>query len=114
MSTVDERPAARLVGEAPNLAAVEFKDGSQRLCGGLLVPVTMFQRSGLAGQLGAKPAEPGPVAADALELDPIFQTGVPGLFAAGDLSAQMPSVANAVAAGSKAAAGVVHSLICAV
>ncbi|MEX0790250.1 MAG: NAD(P)/FAD-dependent oxidoreductase [Actinomycetota bacterium] len=109
--TVDDRPVARLVGDAPDLSAVQFEDGSQRPCGGLLIPVTMFQRSGLAGQLGAEPAEPGPVAADAVEVDPMFQTGVPGLFAAGDLSAQMPSVANAVAAGSKAAAAVVGSLI---
>lgn len=109
--SVDERPVVRLAGEAPSLSAVEFEDGSRRPCDGLLVPVTMFQRSGLAGRLGAEPAEPGPVAADALEVDPMFRTGVPGLFAAGDLSSQMPSVAGAVAAGSKAAAGVVQSLI---
>lgn len=109
--TVDERRVARLVGEAPDLSAVQFEDGSQRPCGGLLVPVTMSQRSGLASQLGAEPAEPGPVAANALEVDSMFRTGVPGLFAAGDLSAQMPSVANAVAAGSKAAAAVVQGLM---
>ena len=37
-------------------------------------------------------------------------TSVPGLFAAGDVSAQMPSVANAVASGSNAAAAVVQAL----
>jgi thioredoxin reductase len=35
---------------------------------------------------------------------------VPGLFAAGDLGVAMPSVANAVASGSTAAASVVQSL----
>ena len=35
----------------------------------------------------------------------------PGVFAAGDVSAQMPSVANAIAAGSTAAAMVVHDLM---
>ena len=76
-------------------------------CGGLLVPVTLHQRSALAEQLGAAAAEPGPLAADAVEVDPMFHTSVPGLFAAGDASAQMPSVANAVAAGSTAAAMIV-------
>jgi thioredoxin reductase len=109
--TVDERPVARLIGEAPGLSAVEFEDGSQRPCGGMLVPITMYQRSGLAGQLGAEPAEPTPVVADAVQVDPMFRTGVPGLFAAGDLSTEMPSVAAAVAAGSKAAAAVVQSLL---
>ena len=41
----------------------------------------------------------------------MFHTSVPGLFAAGDVSAQMPSVANAVAAGSNAAAMIVHDLM---
>jgi NADPH-dependent glutamate synthase beta subunit-like oxidoreductase len=36
---------------------------------------------------------------------------VPGLFAGGDVTSQMPSVANAVAAGSTAAAMIVHSLM---
>lgn len=41
----------------------------------------------------------------------MFTTSVPGLFAAGDLGGQMPSVANAIAAGSDAAAMVVHGLM---
>jgi thioredoxin reductase len=92
------------------LTAVAFADGEERPCGGLLVPVTLHQRSTLAEQLGAVAADPGPVVVDALELDPAFHTGVPGLSAAGDLSGQMPSVANAVASGSSAAAMIVHDL----
>jgi thioredoxin reductase len=41
----------------------------------------------------------------------MFHTSAPGLSAAGDLSSQMPSVANAVAAGSTAAAMIVHDLM---
>jgi thioredoxin reductase len=41
----------------------------------------------------------------------MFHTSVPGLFAAGDVSSQVPSVANAVAAGSSAAAMIVHDLM---
>lgn len=108
---IDERPVARLRSEGENLTAVEFEDGSLHPCGGLLVPVTLHQRSALAEQLGAAFVPPGHIAADALEVTQTFQTSVPGLFAAGDASAQMPSVANAVAAGSNAAAGIVHSLL---
>ena len=75
------------------------------------MPVTLHQRSALAEQLGAAASGPGPVAVDAVEVDPMFNTTVPGLSAAGDVSSQMPSVANAVAAGSGAAAMIVHGLM---
>jgi len=44
-------------------------------------------------------------------VDPLYRTSVPGVFAAGDVCAQMPQVAAAIAAGSGAAASVVQSLI---
>lgn len=109
--TVDERGVAELRGPDSSLSAVVFTNGEERPLGGLLVPVTLYQRSGLAKQLGAAATAPGHVAFDPVEVDPMHHTTVPGLFAAGDLSAQMPSVANAVAAGSSAAAMVVHSLM---
>lgn len=90
---------------------LELEDGSRRSCGGLLVPVALHQRDGLAEELGATVAAPGPVAADALEVDAKFATGVPGLFAAGDVSSQVPSVPSAVAAGQQAAAMLVVSLM---
>jgi uncharacterized FAD-dependent dehydrogenase len=46
-------------------------------------------------------------------VDASFATSVPGLFAAGDASGLMPSVANAVASGSGAAGMVVQSLMAA-
>jgi thioredoxin reductase len=108
---VDERRVAELRGPDGTLTTVAFADGSERPCRGLLVPVTLHQRSALAEQLGAAAAEPGPVVADAIDVDSTFQTTVPGLSAAGDVSAQMPSVANAVATGSSAAAMIVHDLV---
>ena len=107
---IDERRVTELRGPGSTLTAVGFADGEERPCGGLLVPVTLHQRSTLAEQLGAVAADPGPVVVDGLELDPAFHTSAPGLSAAGDLSGQMPSVANAVAAGSSAAAMIVHDL----
>ena len=110
---VDERPVAELRGPGATLTAVAFADGNERPCGGLLVPVTLHQRSALAEQLGAATEEPGPLVADALAVDAKFATSVPGLFAAGDVGAVMPSVANAVASGNTAAAMLVQSLIAA-
>lgn len=108
---VEERPVAELRGPGSSLASVSFADGGERRCHGLLVPVTMQQRSALAEQLGARAAEADSIFADAVEVDATLNTGVPGLYAAGDVSGQMPSVANAVAAGSRAAATIVHDLI---
>jgi thioredoxin reductase len=103
---IDERAVAGLRD-----GIVVFADGAERPCDGLLVPTTLHQRSGLAAQLGAAVAEPGPVVADAVEVDATSQTSVPGLYAAGDVSTQMPSVASAVAAGHGAAAFIVHDLV---
>ena len=108
---LDERPVAGLIELNGALAAVEFADGSTRAREGLLVPVTVAQRSSLAAQLGAEPAEPGPVALDALVVDTMFRTTAEGVSAAGDVSAQMQQVAGAISAGSLAAAGVVQSLM---
>src|ERR671915_1252680 len=108
---VDERPVARLVELNGALAALEFADGSTRAREGLLVPVTVAQRSSLAAQLGAEPADPGPVALDALVVDTMFRTTAEGVSAAGDVSAQMQQVAGAISAGSLAAPGVVQSLM---
>jgi thioredoxin reductase len=108
---VDERKVVDLVGPGETLTAVRFADGSQRDLGGLLVPVTLHQRTALAGQLGAATAAPGPLSAETVMVDAKSSTSVPGLFATGDLSVQMPSVASAVAAGSYAAAMIVRSLM---
>jgi thioredoxin reductase len=78
---------------------------------GVLVASTLRQLSTLAAQLGVATAPPGPVSEDAIEIDPFHRTSVPGVFAAGDVSAQMPQVAAAIAAGSMSAAAVVQSLL---
>jgi thioredoxin reductase len=107
---VDERALTGLSGPAPDLTAIAFEDGSEQPCRGLLVPAPMSQRSDLAARLGAAGVDRSPMSADALEVDATFQTGVPGLYAAGDVTVQMPSVATAIAAGSAAAARIVHDI----
>lgn len=108
---VDERPVAGLAGAGASLTHVVFAEGSERACRGLLVPVTLHQRSDLAVQLGATLAPPGPVAAGAVAVDAMGRTTVPGLFAAGDAAVQMPSVATAIATGTTAAAALVHDAV---
>ena len=108
---IDERPIGRLDGPGDELTSVVFDDGSERECGGMLVAVTMHQRSSLATQLGATTAPPNPLAADALVVDAGYETTSAGVFAAGDSCGQMPSVANAIAAGSNAAAMIVRSIL---
>jgi thioredoxin reductase len=108
---IDERPIASLVGVDNALAAVVFADGRRLARSAMLVATTMHQRSTLAERLGVEFADPGPVVVDALKVDAFNRTSVAGVFAAGDVSAQMPQVAAAVAAGSLAAAAVVQSLL---
>ncbi len=107
---IEERPVAGLRGPGADLEAVVFADGAERPCEGMLVPITLHRRSELASELGAASAEPNALSAEAVAIDPMGTTSVPGLSGAGDLSGEMPSVANAVAAGAKAAALIVHGL----
>ena len=109
--TVDDRRVVGVVGGDGAPAALTFADGSTHPLDGLMVPVTLHQRSSLAVRLGAALAPPNPLVADAVQVDALGQTSVPGLSAAGDASGSMPSVAVAVASGSTAAAGVVRRLV---
>lgn len=108
---IDRRPVAEFAVSNGELEAVVFADGGRLPRSGLLVATTLHQRSRLADQLGAGPAEPTPVAYDPVEVDALYRTTAPGVFAAGDISAQMPQVATAIAGGSMAAAAVVQSLL---
>ena len=107
---VDTRAIAHLMGPGDALTGVVFADGGERPCTGLLVPVTLHQRTDLAVQLGAALVEPGPMVQDAIAVDGQFRTSVPGLFAAGDAAAQMQSVASAIASGHAAAAAIAGTL----
>jgi thioredoxin reductase len=108
---VDERTVAELASDNGQLTAVVFTDGTRLARAGVLVGTTLHQRSTLADQLGAEAAEPTPVAENPIAVDGFNRTTAAGVFAAGDLSVQMPQVAAAIASGSHAATAVVQSLI---
>ncbi|WP_420108539.1 FAD-dependent oxidoreductase, partial [Mycolicibacter arupensis] len=107
---VDERPVVALDAHEGELSAVVFADGQRLPRRGLLVATALRQRDRLAERLGVGVGSPGPVALDPVGVDPLCRTSIPGVFAAGDLTGEMPQVAGAIAAGSRAAAAVVQSL----
>ena len=109
--SVDERAIAELASEKGELAEVVFEDGGRLRRRGLLAAATLHQRSSLADELGAVAGTPTPLAADPVDVDALMRTLSVGVFAAGDVSASMPQVASAVAAGSLAATAVVQSLL---
>jgi thioredoxin reductase (NADPH) len=76
-----------------------------------MVTPRLRQRSPLAAQLGVRFQESHPLAEDAVAVDALQRTSVPGVFAAGDVCVQVPQVAAAVAAGSLAGASVMQTLM---
>jgi thioredoxin reductase len=109
---IDERQVAELVSCDAELECVQFADGDRLQFRGLLAATTLHQRSRLAEQLGAEPGEATPFGETPVKVDGLCRTTTPGVFAAGDLSTQLPpSVASAIAAGSLAGMSVVQSLL---
>ena len=109
--TIDEREIAEFISESGELASVAFAEGPPLARRGVLVAASLRQRSTLAAQLGVTFVPPNPVVVDGIEVDAFQRTSVPGVFAAGDLSAAIPQVAAAIASGSTAATAVVQSLL---
>ncbi|WP_338044479.1 bifunctional NAD(P)/FAD-dependent oxidoreductase/class I SAM-dependent methyltransferase [Mycolicibacterium neoaurum] len=108
---VDDRVVTEFRSEKGELTEIVFADDESLARRGVLVAATLHQRSPLAAHLGVAFAPPTPVSADAIVVDQFQRTTVPGVFAAGDVSVQVPQVAAAVASGSMAATAVVQSLL---
>jgi thioredoxin reductase len=75
---IDQRRVAGLRGRGTALDAIEFADGDDLACQALLAAVTLHRRSGLADELGVASSQPGPVVVDAVAVDSMFHTTVPG------------------------------------
>ncbi|WP_214467368.1 NAD(P)/FAD-dependent oxidoreductase [Microbacterium flavescens] len=105
---------ARVVSETDGIR-IEKRDGERVTVAGLFIAPTPHQRTPFAEQLGCRMLPSGSV-----EIDPVGQTSVPGVYAAGDMAhvasaaGPMVSLAAAIAAGQMAAAGIVRDLITAV
>ena len=109
--SVDERRVVELIACDGELEAIAFASGDRLQRGGLLVAAPLRQRSELAEQLGAASCGPNPVAVDPLCVDSLHRTTSPKVFAAGDVCTEMPQVGGAIAAGYRAAAMLVQSLL---
>ncbi|MFI8088050.1 NAD(P)/FAD-dependent oxidoreductase [Streptomyces sp. NPDC086080] len=109
---LDERPISGFDGPGTELHGVAFADGGELAIGALLVKTTLYQRSSLARDLGASLTEPDEMlGVEAIKVDAMYRTGVPGLYAAGDASTSVPpSMAAALASGHLAGAAAVVQL----
>jgi len=103
---IDERRVARLDAAGGALRAVVFDDDGELARAGLLVHAPLRRRSRLAEDLGV-----AFTAAGTIEVDEWGATGVPGLYAAGDVAAPIQQVSLAVAAGARAAVAITRELI---
>jgi thioredoxin reductase len=99
--SLDERPISGFDGPGTGLRAVVFTDGGELPVEAVLVKSVLRQRSTLAHDLGASLTEPDEMlSVEAIKVDAMSRTGVPGLYAAGDAAASVPpSMAAAVASG---------------
>lgn len=86
--------------EGGELRGVLFEDGETLALGGVLIGVPQHERSGIPEALGCATTELGHVA-----VDMFGTTSVTGVYAAGDITTTMQSVAGAAGQGAAAGAG---------
>lgn len=102
---VRERPIAALEG-GDALERIRFDDGSAVVCQGMYLHPPQHVRGELLGQLGCRLCDNGLV-----EVGTDWQTSVPGVFAAGDMSSTLQQVVTAAASGTAAAIALNRGLI---
>lgn len=85
---------------------IEFVDGTQHKLDALYARLSFEQHCKLPEELGCVLTEQGRIQVDAMN-----KTTIPGVFAAGDNTGSVRSVANAVGAGNAAGAFINHELI---
>ena len=91
---VIETPLAEVIHTEGNMTAVALTDGTRLAMDALYARVAFEQHCPIPVALGCALNEQG-----YLQIDNMYHTTVPGIFACGDNSSFMRSVANAVAAG---------------
>lgn len=93
-------------GSNGQLKKIVFGKGEKLARNGVLIRPKQKLRSDLAQQLGCDLNE-----FDLIKVDNFNETTVKGVFAAGDITSPMQSIAAAVGQGSAAAGGITHALI---
>ncbi|GAB2703521.1 FAD-dependent oxidoreductase [Mucilaginibacter koreensis] len=103
---VVEQELREIVQEHGNIKHLLFQDGSTVEIKALYARPAFAQHSDIPAQLGCKLTETG-----LIETDEFKRTSVTGVYAAGDNSNQMRSVAVTVASGTAAGAMINHDMI---
>ena len=103
---VIEQPIAQLDSEGTQLSAIQMTDGSVLACDALFIRPRTSHRTSFAYDLGCQTDEQAVV-----QVDRRGRTTVDGVYAAGDLSSPVRSVAIAVAQGAAAAYGINADLV---
>lgn len=104
---VHEEKIVRLEGTKGKLETIIFETGESIVRRGMLIHLEQHPRSDLAKKLGCELTDSGHI-----KIDNFSETSIKGVFAAGDITSMMQSIAVSVAQGSVAAGGgIVHSLI---
>jgi thioredoxin reductase len=106
---VERWPVVELLGAAPELQAVRLADGRVLPLAGLFVAPQLRMTTPIVSQLGCA-MEEGPLGA-VVKADEMKQTSVPGVFAAGDVSALFGNAVFAAAAGAMAGVAAHRSLV---
>lgn len=104
--TVIEKPITALESKDTQIQAVRFADGTSLGCDALFIRPRSTHRTTFAHDLGCKVNEHNVV-----QVDLRGRTSVEGVYAAGDLSSPIRSVAIAVAQGAAAGYGINADLI---
>lgn len=102
---LEERVIVEIVHEKGLVNHIIFEDGSQMNFDAIYAGLPFEQHSDIPLELGCRFTEQG-----FIEVDAFQKTSVKGIFACGDNSSMMRSVANAVASGSLAGASVNREL----
>jgi thioredoxin reductase len=107
---VDERRLSALDDGPEGLLRVQFADGDARDYAAIFHRPAQRQASDLAQQLGCAFDAPFP-GAELIRVDPMGQTTVPGVYAAGDATTMIQKAIVAAAAGVVAASSINRTLL---
>jgi len=105
IAVLDKR-ISEIVHQKGMISQVIFSDGSQLGLDVLYAAIPFEQHSTIPGSLGCEMTMAGHI-----KIDEMQKTTVPGVFAAGDNSSALRSVASAVAAGNRAGAMINADLV---
>jgi thioredoxin reductase len=111
---VVEGPAAALEAAGDRLAGVRLADGRSVPCQALVVAPWFAARDGAFAGLGLKPADQemnGHVIGSRVEAGPSGETGVPGVWVAGNVASAAEQVVGSAAAGVRAGAAINADLV---